>query len=175
MRRCMKLRIQHPECRIQKVENAYGVEGAGGGTPLAATVTVAVPGKRRGPGGAGKRRPSGACNRYGKWSAGVLEYWEAEVGKGGWEAAKFTACYRIETRSYRLVRGFYRIATASCRLIWKFYHVLPGKSTQVVDFPHLAMASIFWGGAENNRILVRGMIVRGMGPRGNGQRRELHK
>ena len=39
----MRTRIQHPENRIQKVENAYGFEDVAGGTPTAATETVALP------------------------------------------------------------------------------------------------------------------------------------
>jgi hypothetical protein len=38
----------------------------------------------------------------------------------------------------------------------------PDESTQVVDFPFVGMAKLYWSGVENSRSLVRGMIVRGM-------------
>jgi len=71
----------------------------------------------------------------------------AEVGKGGQEMGKW--------------RSFSHLETA-------FSHLFPCFSTQVVDFPHLAMVSIFWGGTQNSRMSGRGMIGRGMGRKPNG-------
>jgi len=68
-----------------------------------------------------------------------------EVGKGGCEIGKW--------------RSFSHLETAFSRLF-------PPDSTQVVDFPRMAMVSIFWEGVENSRISGRGMIGRGMGPSG---------
>ncbi len=65
-----------------------------------------------------KRRPSGAWNQYCEIESTAFS---------GCEAGKFTGFYRIAARCYRL---------------------LPHKSTQVVDFPHLAHARLFWGSHE---------------------------
>jgi len=75
-------------------------------------------------------------NRFGKW---------VKVEKGGCETGKWRSFSHLET-------GFSRL--------------FPHKSTQVVDFPRMAMVSIFWEGVENSRISGRGMIGRGMGPSG---------
>ena len=76
--------------------------------------------------------------------AGTMEK-RVDVGKGGQEMGKW--------------RSFSHFETALTRLF-------PHKSTQVVDFPRMAMVSIFWEGVENSRISGRGMIGRGMGPSG---------
>ena len=51
--------------------------------------------------------------------------------------------------------GFSHVKPALTRLF-------PHDSTQVVDFPHMAMARLFRGVGENSRILAKGMIGRGM-------------
>jgi hypothetical protein len=65
-------------------------------------------------------------------SNGVVEYWNDGrvpcAGRGGWVVRKWT--------------GFSHLETA-------FSHLFPHNSTQVVDFPHLAMVSIFCEG-ENS-------------------------
>jgi len=80
------------------------------------------------------------------WSMGVMGG-RVEVGKGGQKVGKWI--------------GFSHLETA-------FSHLFPRFSTQVVDFPHLAMVSIFWGGTQNSRMSGRGMIGRGMGRKPNG-------
>ena len=43
-----------------------------------------------------------------------------------------------------------------------FSHLFPHKSTQVVDFPHLAHVRLFWEEAEDSRMSGRGMNGRGI-------------
>ncbi len=57
--------------------------------------------------------------------------------------------------------SFSHLETALTRLF-------PHKSTQVVDFPHLAHVRLFWEGAEDSRMSGRGMIGRGIGRKPNG-------
>ena len=86
----MKHRIQHPEYRIQKVENAYGVEDVAGGTPTAATGTVAVC----------RNRPGGGQNVgfFGTGSMGKA----IEVGKDGCAVEKWCSFSHFRTGLSRL-------------------------------------------------------------------------
>jgi hypothetical protein len=56
------------------------------------------------------------------------------TGLSGWEIGKAWNFYRLTT-------GFSHFETPLTRLF-------PHKSTQVVDFPHLAMVRLFWEGHE---------------------------
>jgi len=85
---------------------------------------------------AGRKAVGGGKRWSGMW---------VNLGKGGCEIEKWRSFSHLET-------GFSRL--------------FPHKSTQVVDFPRMAMVSIFWEGVENSRISGRGMIGRGMGPSG---------
>jgi hypothetical protein len=67
-----------------------------------------------------------------------------DVGKVGRMVGKWIGLAHMETASTRLG---------------------PDNSTQVVDFPHLAMVSVFSGGGKNSRISGRGMIGSGMAKR----------
>ena len=78
--------------------------------------------------------------------AGTMEK-RVEVGKGGCEIGKWCSFSHLETA---------------------FSHLFPHKSTQVVDFPHLAMVRLFWEGAEDSRMSGRGMIGSGIGRKPNG-------
>jgi hypothetical protein len=103
----------------------------------------------------------GGKRRLGRRGFTALSGWE--IGKT-WNFYRLaTGFYRIATASCRLVTGFYRLATGCYRIISEFYRVLPRKSTQVVDFPRMAMVGLFWEGAGNSLISGRGMIGRGMG------------
>jgi len=51
------------------------------------------------------------------------------VGRDGWKAGKSTCFYRLTTGCYRIAERIYRLG--------------PVKSTQVVDFPHIGVVSIF--------------------------------
>src|SRR5882724_6033733 len=85
---------------------------------------------------AGRKAVGGGKRWSGMW---------VNLGKGGCEIEKW--------------RSFSHLETA-------LTHLFPHKSTQVVDFPHLAMVRLFWEGAEDSRMSGRGMIGRGMGPSG---------
>jgi hypothetical protein len=110
----------------------------------------------------GKRRPTPKA-----FGAGLAWNQFRQMGLTavcGWRVGKFTGSCHLATASCRLMREFYRIATACCRLIWIFYRVLPGKSTQVVDFPHLVVASIFcedmkWWQKRGNKLTGTGIIT----------------
>ncbi len=97
----------------------------------------------------GKRRPSGTWNQYCEIESTAF---------GGYEAGKFTGSYHMVTASYRLMSGLYRPATGFCRLICEFYRLLPGKSTQVVDFPHICVARLF---GEGLKMIFQGQAKRG--------------
>ena len=56
------------------------------------------------------------------------------AGLSGWEVGK--------------APGFYRLATGCSHLETALNRLFPHKSTQVVDFPHLADAGLFWEGPE---------------------------
>jgi len=99
------------------------------------------------------------------WKGRGNEKWQEAVGIQIF--CRISPCfYRLATASCRLVTEIYHLATGCYRIISQIYRVLPRKSTQVVDFPHLARVKPFWEGVENSRIAVRVMIVRRMGPNG---------
>jgi len=63
--------------------------------------------------------------------------------------APVTGSYRLWADFYRIGVYFYRLATGFSHFETPLTRLFPHKSTQVVDFPRLAMVRLFWGGVEN--------------------------
>jgi hypothetical protein len=164
----MKTRIQYLEFRIQK-ERASGVVAWPSTKPRSNTDSEKtlnteqrarvnrepIYSRREEPapdeGGGGKRRPTPKAFEAGlAWTKRCLEPWSGAAGYRNAvnRVGEFTGSCHRATASCRLIFKFYCLAAASCRFIWKFYRFLPHQSTQVVDFPRMAMVRHFWGQRE---------------------------
>ena len=146
MRRGVNARIQNIESRIQKMKTIKSrvAPAAHAGVKKQNKRESRLAAKERGE-RKGLEIPAAVC---GQEAGGSGKRWvvrRVNLGKGGCEIEKWRSFSHLET-------GFSRL--------------FPHKSTQVVDFPRMAMVSIFWEGVENSRISGRGMIGRGMGPSG---------
>ena len=73
-----------------------------------------------------KAMAGGGGQKAGSFRTGTMEK-RVDLGKGGQEIGKWRSFSHFETT---------------------LTHLFPPFSTQVVDFPHLAMVSIFWGSPE---------------------------
>ena len=137
----MKHRIQHPEFRIQP---RHGTSGCACTRKLEKGEGAVVAAGRRAE-ATGTLLRSEAT----EGGAGAMKK-RAEVGKGDLEIGKSWNIYRLAT-------GFSHFETALTRLF-------PHKSTQVVDFPHLAMVRVFreamnWPQKRGNKLMLAGIIT----------------
>ena len=88
----------------------------------------------------------GSGEKFGAWKqaagpeAGVPTK-TREAGSWG-KRRGFTA---LSGREIGKTRNFYRLATGFSHFETALTRLLPHNSTQVVDFPHLAMVRLFWG------------------------------
>src|SRR5882757_768000 len=81
---------------------------------------------------------------------------EREVRRWGLKAAR-NGKRRYASRAFTSLSGweigkawnFYRLATGFSRIATGYYRLFPHDSTQVVDFPHLAMVRLFWGALKS--------------------------
>ena len=113
----------------------------------------------------------GRCGGQG-WEESGTE-WNPSLPRAGWGCPRRMRQKAIANRDfYRIGTSFYRLATACCRINSARIRLLPNKSTQVVDFPHLAYVRHFLEGGENSRTVGRG--IRGM-ECGNGGERQSCK
>jgi hypothetical protein len=78
-----------------------------------------------------------------------------KAGRGGKRRPGRRGFTALSGKKVGRFTGFYRIAR-------RCYRLGPDNLMQVVDFPRLRKASIFWREAENRRILVGGMAKRSL-------------